>query len=389
MADYYELLGVAKNASQDDIKKAYRKLAMKLHPDQNPGNKDAEKKFKEINAAYDILKDEKKRAQYDQFGEAAFQGGGGGQGGGFGGFSGGGGNFSDIFEDLFGAFGGGGGGREQQEYNNRGSDLRYNMDVSLEEAFSGISKTIKINTQAKCDHCSGSGSEDGGKSTVCQACNGQGKVRVRQGFFAVEKLCQTCSGTGSIIKNPCKKCHGAGRVMKSKSLSVKIPRGVEEGTRIRLSGEGEAGVRGGTTGDLYIFITVKRHNLFEREGADLHCEVPVKITTAMLGGSIDVPTIDGTKARVKIPSGTQNGDTFRLKGKGFTRVNSDVVIGDMYVHTKLEVPVNLNKKQKELLEQFDAELTGSSTPESESFMAKVKGFVSKFSNDTDSDEKKK
>jgi molecular chaperone DnaJ len=387
MADYYDLLGVTKSASQDEIKKSYRKLAMKYHPDQNPGNKEAEKKFKEINAAYDILKDEKKRAQYDQFGEAAFQGGGGGAGQGFGGFGGfGGGNFSDIFEDLFGGGFSQGGGR-QQEQNNRGSDLRYNLDITMEEAFNGDNRTIKINTQGKCEPCGGTGSDDGGKTTVCSTCNGQGRVRVRQGFFTVERVCHVCNGMGSIIKNPCKKCSGAGRVLKSKNLSVKIPRGVEDGMRIRLTGEGEAGLRGGTAGDLYIVISIKQHNLFEREGADLHVEVPLKITTAILGGAIDVPTISGSKARVKIPAGTQNGHIFRLKGKGFTRVNSDIVIGDMYVHAKLEVPVNLNKKQKELLEQFDSQLDSSSTPESESFMSKVKSFIGKFSNENDNNDK--
>jgi molecular chaperone DnaJ len=382
MADYYELLGVSKGASQDEIKKSYRKLAMKYHPDQNPNDKEAEKKFKEINAAYDILKDEKKRAQYDQFGEAAFQGGGGGQGGGFGGFDFNGGGFSDIFEDLFGNFGGG--GRGQSQANTRGSDLRYNLEISIEEAFHGEQKTIKINTQSKCEPCGGTGSDDGGKTTICTTCNGQGKVRMRQGFFTVERTCQTCNGMGSIIKNPCKKCHGQGRAMKSKNLSVKIPRGVEEGTRIRLSGEGEAGIRGGQAGDLYIFISLKQHNLFEREGANIHCEVPLKITTAILGGQVEVPTIEGNKARLKVPAGTQNGHIFRLKGKGFTRVGTDVVIGDMYVHAKLEVPVNLNKKQKELLEKFEAELDAKSNPESEGFLNKVKNFLNAFGDKPDS-----
>ncbi len=370
MADYYQLLGVKKDDNAEDIKKAYRKLAMQYHPDKNPGDKEAEKKFKEINAAYDILKDDQKRAAYDRFGEAGVNGGSGG----FGGknpfdFSGG---FSDIFDDLFGSFGGGAGGARKAQTNNRGSDLRYNLEISLEEAFRGDNVKINVPTFAGCEPCKGSGSEDGKKET-CGTCKGLGRVRASQGFFTIERTCATCSGTGNIIKHKCKFCHGSGRVKKNKTLSVKIPAGVEEGMRIRLTGEGEAGVSGGSSGDLYIFVSVRQHQLFERENTDLHCLVPLKVTTASLGGEIVVPCIDGSKAKVKIPAGTQQGQQFRLKGKGMPKVNSSFQ-GDMYVHAKIEIPVNLNKKQKELLEQFEKSLDDSSSPESRNFFNKVKDF---------------
>ncbi len=379
MSDYYKLLGVAKGASEDEMKKAYRKLAMKYHPDKNPGDKEAEKKFKEISAAYDVLKDPKKREMYDRFGEAGVNGqaGGGFGGGGFDFSSSG---FSDIFEDLFGNMGGGGrsrGGKQQQQ-NNRGSDLRYNLSISLEEAFRGDNVKIQVQANSSCDTCHGSGSAESKKVDVCTTCHGSGRVRMQQGFFMVERACSVCSGTGQIIKNPCKTCHGQGRVVKNKTLSVKIPRGVEEGTRIRLSGEGEAGLRGATAGDLYIFVSIRAHELFQREGADLHCPVPITMSTAILGGEIIVPTIDGNKAKIKIPAGTQQGHQFRLKGKGMTRMGSDTPEGDLYIHTNVEVPVHISKRQREIIQEFDDLSTEKSSPETEGFMNKAKKFIDKF-----------
>ncbi len=369
MSDYYKILGVERNASADDLKKAYRKLAMKYHPDKNPNDKEAEKKFKEINAAYDVLKDDKKRQTYDQFGEAGLNGGfGGGRNGGGNpfDFSGG---FSDIFEDLFGNFAGGNRQRKASN-NNRGSDLRYNLEISLEEAFRGENKQIKINTLATCDSCNGSGSEGKKEKETCPTCGGSGRIRTSQGFFTVERTCGTCGGTGSIIKNPCKKCGGEGRIRKEKTLSVKIPAGVEEGMRIRLSGEGEAGIQGGQAGDLYIFISIKDNPLFTRENTDLHYVAPIKITSAALGGEVLVNCIDGSKAKVKIPAGTQQGQQFRLKGKGMPKVNSSYV-GDMYVHANIQIPTSLNKKQKELLEQLDASFNED---ENKGFFGNVKDF---------------
>ncbi|MEZ5691543.1 MAG: molecular chaperone DnaJ [Rickettsiales bacterium] len=369
--DYYQILGVPKGVSPDELKKAYRKLAMKYHPDRNPNDKEAESKFKEISHAYDILSDEQKRAAYDRYGHDAFtQGGmGGAAGAGAGGFdfsSG----FADIFEDLFGmGRGGGGGGRASS---NSGSDLRYNMNVTLEEAFKGKSETIKITTAATCDSCSGSGAADGSKPISCGTCNGSGRIRSTQGFFSVERTCTSCGGMGKTIKDPCKKCAGSGRVRKEKKLSVNIPAGVEEGTRIRLSGEGEAGIRGGASGDLYIFIGVKPHGLFIRDGANIHCNIPIKMMTAALGGAIEVPTIEGTRVKVNVPEGTQHGHQMRLRGKGMSIINSGSR-GDMYIHTLVETPTKLNKKQKELLKEF--EKAGKNTsPQSDSFFDKVKDF---------------
>jgi molecular chaperone DnaJ len=376
MADLYQTLGVSKSASQDEIKKSYRKLAMKYHPDKNPGDEEAEKKFKEINAAYDVLKDDKKRQAYDQYGEAGINGqpGAGGFGGSQSGFdfaSG----FSDIFDDLFGGFSGGAraGGRSARANDNRGSDLRYNLSISLEEAFRGESVQIKVPTYVTCDSCDGSGAEGGGELEICPTCNGTGRQRIQQGFFMIERTCGTCSGTGKIIKNPCKKCDGSGRVRSNQNLSVKIPKGVEEGTRIRLAGKGEAGLNGGQAGDLYIFVTLKPHKLFERSGYDLHCEVPIKMTTAALGGEIVIPGIDGSKAKVKVPAGTQQGNKFRLKEKGMPRMDGKGR-GDLYVHAKIEVPVNLSKKQKEILQEFDDKITDKSSPQSKSFFDSVKDF---------------
>ncbi len=372
--DYYEILGVSKSASADEMKKAYRKLAMQHHPDKNPGNKAAEEKFKEISHAYDVLSDDQKRAAYDRYGHDAFnQGGMGSAGGGnsaAGGFdfsSG----FADIFEDLFGM----GGGRQrggEASASSRGADLRYNLNVTLEEAFKGKSETIKITTAASCDTCKGSGGANGSKPVNCTSCNGSGRVRATQGFFTVERTCTSCGGMGKTIKDPCKTCAGSGRVRKEKTLSVNIPAGVEEGTRIRLSGEGEVGVRGGSAGDLYIFIGLKAHGLFVRDGADIHCNIPIKMTTATLGGSIEVPTIDGSRVKVSIPEGTQHGHQMRLRGKGMSILRAGSR-GDMYIHTLVETPIRLSKKQKELLKEFDKNGENVS-PQSESFFAKVKDF---------------
>lgn len=378
MADFYEILGVKKTADQAELKSAYRKLAMQYHPDKNPGDEEAEKKFKEISAAYDILKDEQKRAAYDRYGEAAFNGGmGGGAGGGnpFGGgfdfSSGAGGAFSDIFEDLFG----GNRRRQAASANTRGSDLRYNMDITLEESYRGDQKTIKIPTYVSCETCDGSGSADKGETSTCGTCQGAGRVRMQQGFFTVERTCATCNGAGSTITNPCKKCNGQGRVRKNKTLSVNIPKGVEEGMRIRLAGEGEAGVQGGEPGDLYLFISLRPHELFEREGDDIHCHVPISMTTAALGGSVEVPTLEGARARVTIPEGTQTGDKFRLRGKGMSIMRASDKRGDLYVHAAVETPVNLSKKQKELLEQFNDASDKKSSPETEGFLKKVTQFL--------------
>jgi molecular chaperone DnaJ len=370
-ADFYETLGVQKGASEDELKKAYRKLAMQHHPDRNPGDKAAEQKFKEVNEAYDVLKDADKRAAYDRYGHAAFQGGMGSGGAGPGGagfdFTG---SFSDIFEDLFGGFAGGNRSRGQQQQAPRGADLRYNLQITLEEAFKGKVETIKVATAVTCDNCNGSGGEKGTKPIMCPTCSGTGRVRSSQGFFTVERTCATCAGQGKIVKDPCKKCAGSGRVKKEKTLSVNIPSGVEDGSRIRLAGEGEAGQRGGQTGDLYIFVAIKQHELFVRDGADIHCTIPIKMTTAILGGSVEAPTIDGSRVKVSIPEGTQNGHKFRLKGKGFSVLRSSHR-GDMYLHADVETPTKLTKKQKDLLKEFEKSDEGSS-PASEKFFKRVK-----------------
>lgn len=372
--DFYKLLGVDKGIDAAGLKSAYRKLAMQYHPDRNPDNPEAEEKFKGISEAYDILKDEQKRAAYDRFGHSAFDGTGGmggGQGGGFRGDPGPG--FSDIFDDLFGDFTGrarGGGGRGQQ---GRGADLRYNMDISLEEAFSGKKATIRVPSSVPCTDCEGSGAEAGSSPEVCTTCSGHGKVRAQQGFFTIERTCPACHGQGRVINSPCKPCSGSGRVEKDRSLNVNIPEGVEEGTRIRLTGEGEAGLRGGPQGDLYIFLSIKPHEIFERDGPDLHCEVPVPFATATLGGQVEVPTVSGGRAKVTIPAGTQSSRQFRLRGKGMPVLRSRS-IGDLYIHTAVETPVGLNKKQRELLRAFEEELTEKNNPQSASFFSKVKGF---------------
>jgi len=371
--DYYDVLGISKGASADEIKKAFRTKAKELHPDRNSDNPNAESQFKEANEAYDVLKDPEKKAAYDRYGHAAFEGGmggGGGRGGyGQGDFSS---AFSDVFDDLFGDFMGGGGGRGGRSRNTRGSDLRYNMRITLEEAFGGAQKTINVPSTAQCGPCNGTGAEGGTEPTSCPTCSGMGKVRATQGFFTVERTCPTCSGMGQIIKNPCKSCGGQGRIEKDRALSVNIPAGVETGTRIRLSGEGEAGLRGGSSGDLYIFIEVAPHDIFQREGTNLFCRVPVSMTTAALGGDIEVPTIDGGRSRVKVPSGSQSGRQMRLRSKGMPAVRSSQV-GDMFIELAVETPVNLTSRQKDLLREFEQE-SSENNPESSSFFSSVKSF---------------
>ncbi|MEQ4922659.1 molecular chaperone DnaJ [Proteus hauseri] len=369
--DYYEILGVAKSADEKEIKRAYKRLAMKYHPDRNQGDKESEAKFKEIKEAYEILNDAQKRAAYDQYGHAAFeQGGFGGQGGG--GF-GGGADFGDIFGDVFGDIFGG--GRRQQRAA-RGSDLQYNMELTLEEAVRGVSKEIRIPTLETCDKCHGSGAKEGTSAETCSTCHGAGQVHLRQGFFTVQQACPTCHGRGKIIKEPCSKCHGDGRVERYKTLSVKIPAGVDTGDRIRLSGEGEAGEHGAPSGDLYVQVHVRQHNIFERDGNDLYCEVPINFAIAALGGEIEVPTLDG-RVKLKIPAETQTGKMFRMKGKGVKSVRSSA-IGDLMCRVVVETPVKLNEKQKELMQQLGESFGGKSgeknTPRSKSFLDGVKKF---------------
>jgi molecular chaperone DnaJ len=366
---YYEVLGVEKTASVDVIKGAYRKAAKEHHPDRNHGDATAEVRFKEISEAYDVLKDDQKRAAYDRYGHAAFENGMGGRGGGnpFDFAS----SFTDIFDDLFGDFTGGRKARRQ----NRGQDLRVNLEISLEEAFKGRNATITVPSAVTCETCDGSGAEAGHKAEQCPTCAGIGKVRAQQGFFTVERTCPSCRGTGRIIKHPCKTCKGAGMVQKERTLSVDIPAGVEEGTRIRLSGEGQAGMNGGPNGDLYIFIALAPHPIFQRDGHDLYCRAPVSLVTASLGGDIDVPTLDGGRAKVSIPEGTQTGKQFRLRGKGMPVLRGGSMTGDLYVELMVETPVKLTKRQKELLREFAAETKPGCQPESEGFFAKVKEFL--------------
>jgi molecular chaperone DnaJ len=375
--DYYEILGIERSASADEIKKAYRKLAMQYHPDRNPEDEDAERRFKEVNEAYGVLKDQQSRAAYDRFGHSAFEGAaGGGPGGGFGGGAAGGfggfGGFADIFDEMFGEFA----GAARRSGPAHGADLRYNMEVTLDEAYEGKQATIRIPTSVACDACGGSGAEPGTSPTGCPSCHGRGRIRAQQGFFTIERTCPTCHGRGQVIEDPCKACAGLGTVQKEKTLQVNIPAGVEDGTRIRLAGEGEAGVRGGPAGDLYIFLSVAPHRFFQRDGANLYCRVPIPMTTAALGGSIEVPTIDGTRAKVSIPEGTQGGAQFRLRGKGMPVLRSRSS-GDLYIQVSVEVPRALTKRQKELLEEFREESEeGHEThhPESHGFFARVKEF---------------
>lgn len=367
--DFYKVLGVERTASEDDLKKAYRKLAMQHHPDRNKDDPKAEEKFKEINEAYDVLKDPQKRAAYDRFGADGPRMGAGGAGFGGAGF---GSAFSDIFEDMFGDMMAGGGKRSTGPM--RGSDMQFSLDITLEDAFKGKDAKLKIPTVESCEDCKGTGAADGAKPEKCGECAGTGRVRSTQGFFTIERTCQTCSGAGTIIKSPCKKCGGAGRVRSEKTVQVSIPAGIAEGQRIRLAGEGEAGIRGGQRGDLYVLIGIKSHRFFRRDGANLYCRVPVPMTTAAIGGNVEVPTIDGAKSNIKIPTGTQTGQQLRLKGKGMHVMRSESR-GDMYIEIFVETPVNLDKKQMDLMKQLDESLEKAgrkNTPESEGFFRKVK-----------------
>jgi molecular chaperone DnaJ len=366
--DYYEVLGIERDAGEGELKSAYRKLAMQCHPDRNPGDARAEQRFKELNEAYDALKDPQKRAAYDRYGHAAFEGGLGAHG-----FTG---DFtasmSDIFDDLFGDLmgrrgGGRGGGRE------RGADLRYNMEITLEDAFRGKTAQVRIPSSVACEACSGSGAKPGSRPQTCSTCGGHGKVRASQGFFTIERTCPSCQGRGSVIEDPCPACGGAGRVTRERTLSVNIPPGVEDGTRIRLGGEGEAGLRGGPNGDLYIFLSLEPHPFFQRDGADLYCRVPIAMTTAALGGSFEVPTIDGGRTKVKVPEATQSGKQFRLKGKGMPVLRSKET-GDMYIQAVVETPQNLSRRQRDLLEEFERVSNEENSPESTGFFAKVRDF---------------
>ncbi|MBM3502573.1 MAG: molecular chaperone DnaJ [Alphaproteobacteria bacterium] len=363
--DFYELLGVGREADEATIKKAYRKLAMQYHPDRNPGDKAAEERFKELSEAYDVLRDEEKRAAYDRFGHAAFTQGGMGARPGAQDFAA---SFSDIFDDLFGEFMGGG----RQRSSTRGADLRYNLEIALEDAFHGKKTTIRVPSSVACDTCHGTGADGDSKPTACRTCAGRGKVRMQQGFFTIERTCPSCHGAGQVIEHPCRSCGGSGRVRRDRNLSVNIPPGVEDGTRIRLAGEGEAGLRTGPAGDLYIFLSVSQHRLFQRSGLDLLCRVPIPMVTAALGGDIEVPSIDGSRSKISIPSGLQTGKQFRVRGKGMPQLRGQSR-GDLYVEFLVETPVNLTKRQRELLEEFNgAGGSKSHSPESEGFFAKVK-----------------
>ena len=373
--DYYEVLGVSKGAGEADLKKAYRQLAMKYHPDRNPGDATAEAKFKEVSEAYEVLKDPQKKAAYDQFGHQAFEA---GMGGGRGGAPGAGnfdfGSFADVFDDLFGDFmGGAGGGGRRRGGGSRGADLRYNLQINLEEAFTGKKAQIRVPTTVTCDTCTGSGAEPGTEPTPCSTCRATGRVRAQQGFFTVERTCPACHGTGRVIKSPCRSCAGSGVLQREKTLAVNIPAGVEDGSRIRLSGEGEAGMRGGQPGDLYIFISIAPHRLFKRDGVNIFCRVPVPMTTAALGGQIEVPTIEGTRLRLQVPEGTQTGKQIRLRGKGMSELQGSSR-GDMFVEIMVETPVKLSKRQQELLREFEqtGEKVDGHHPESEGFFAKVR-----------------
>src|SRR6478736_2656610 len=364
--DYYEVLGVTRSCTEVELKTAFRKLAMQHHPDRNPGDKDCEHRFKELNEAYDVLKDGDKRAAYDRFGHAAFEHGGMG-GPGFGADFGS--TFADIFEGIFGMASarGRGSGRE------RGSDLRYNMEISLDEAFTGKTAQIRIPTSVTCEACSGSGAKAGTKPKSCSSCGGAGKIRHAQGFFTLERTCPTCHGRGQVIDDPCKVCGGGGRVTRERTLSVNIPTGVEDGTRIRLAGEGEAGVRGGPPGDLYIFLAIKPHPFFQRDGADLYCRVPISMVQAALGGELGVHTLDGGESKVKIPEGTQSGRQFKIRGKGMPVLRARD-FGDLYIQANVETPQNLTRRQRELLQEFEAESSTRTQPEASGFIARMKEF---------------
>ena len=363
--DYYDVLGITQSSSKEEIKKAYRKLALKYHPDKTKGNKASEEKFKEASEAYHILSDEKRKANYDQFGHAAFERGGtGGQG--FGGFDTS--SFSDIFEDFFGDFGGG-----QRRSSNRGNDLRYDVTINLEEAFKGIEKNIQYTTYKKCSDCSGSGAAKGSKPVKCNYCGGKGKVRTNQGFFTIQQTCPQCSGHGETIGKPCGSCSGNGKTQSNENVTVKIPKGVDDGTRIRLSGKGEAGSKGGASGDLYLFISTDNHNIFKRSEENLYYELPITFADAALGTTVEVPSIDGGRSKIKIPAGTQHGKQFRLKGKGMPVLRRSI-FGDLYIRIITEVPVSLSKRQKELLDEFKLLEEEKPNPVIKSFFEKAKKF---------------
>ena len=372
--DYYEILGVKAGASEADLKSAFRRNAKDCHPDVAHGDKGAEQRFKDLNEAYEVLKDPQKRAAYDRFGHAAFDGSNGGrtgQPGGFGpDFSN---NMANIFDDLFGEFMGGRQGQRGRNGRERGADLRYNLEITLSEAYAGKKAQIRVPTSVVCETCAGSGAKNGTKPKTCLTCAGQGKVRATQGFFTIERTCPSCQGRGEMIDDPCGTCQGAGRVMKERTLSVDIPAGVEDGTRIRLAGEGEAGMRGGPSGDLYIFLSLQPHEFFQRDGADIFCKVPISMTTAALGGQIEVPTVEGAPTRVKVPEGSESGKQFRIKGKGMPVLRSKVS-GDMYIQIEVETPKSLTRRQRELLEEFERESHKETSPESTGFFARVKDF---------------
>lgn len=377
--DYYQVLGVDRDADDKAIKSAFRKMAKQYHPDRNQGDDEAEKNFKEVNEAYEILKDPQKRAAYDQFGHSAFDGGGFGGGGGAGFDSDFGASMSDIFDDLFGDFMGAGQRRAKpRNGQERGSDLRYNMEISLADAFTGKSAEIKVPSSVHCETCNGTGAKKGTSPSVCSSCAGLGKVRASQGFFTIERTCPVCHGRGEIISDPCPDCSGTGRITRDRILSVNIPAGVEDGTRIRLAGEGEAGLRGGPSGDLYIFLSIAPHDIFSRDGADIFCHVPISMITAALGGQIEVPTVDGERTRMKIPEGTETGKQFRLKGKGMPVLRSKSV-GDMYVQVEVETPKNLSRRQKDLLKDFEKASNEETNPQSSGFLKSVKDFFDKSS----------
>ena len=370
-ADFYETLGVSRTATEAELKAAFRKLAMQFHPDKNPGDHTAEVRFKEINEAYQCLSDGQKRAAYDRFGHAAFENGGAGGGGMGDGF---GSSMSDIFDDLFGDMMGGGGRRGRANGRERGNDLRYNLEITLEDAFNGKTATIKVPSLMTCEACTGAGAKPGSKPKACTTCGGAGRVRAQQGFFAIERTCPTCQGRGEMIDNPCDACRGAGRVTRERSLSVNIPPGVEDGTRIRLAGEGESGLRGGPAGDLYIFLSMKAHPFFQRDGADLFCRVPISMVQAALGGEFTVHTVNGSEAKVKIPEGTQSGKQFKLKSKGMPVLRTRD-FGDLYIQANVETPQNLTKRQRELLSEFETESSNTTHPESSGFFARMKEFL--------------
>lgn len=361
---FYEVLEVERSVSDGELKTAFRKAAMKWHPDRNPGDKAAEVKFREIAEAYEILKDPQRRAAYDQFGHTAFEQGAGAGQAGFGN------DFSEFMTDIFDTFFGDQRQRGRQT-RNRGSDLRYNLEITLEESFAGKTASIRIPTAIRCEACQGNGTKAGSRPRTCPTCAGAGQVRTSQGFFSIQRTCPTCNGRGEIIENPCEACHGAGRQTHERTLSVNVPAGVEDGTRIRLAGEGEAGSQGAPSGDLYIFIAIKPHAIFQRDGADLFCRVPISMTVAALGGELDVPTLDGAQTQVKVPEGTQTGKQFRLRGKGMPVLRTRNV-GDLYIQVVVETPQNLTRRQRELLAEFERESSGDTHPESSGFLSRVK-----------------